>query len=632
MKIKLLSFCIFLTFLSCKKEVITQSQVPTQNQKKIGKWYNDMTSLSKVSTDSIGIFAAKIKQAATDEPNEYKAMSLIVMGIQSSNTSSYTLALKYYEKSIQLLSKSNADTLKAMSYHGIGTVHNITGDYPKALENLYKSLRIYEKSNHKIGICSVNTTLGEVYFQKDNPIEAKKHLEIALKALANDKSNPVYLHATHILANVYGMTGDFENALKIDAMGIRITDSTANLKIKTSFLDNKANCFLFSNKIDSAQYYFNECLKIDIKIGNKKQIADTYSNLGAMFSMKNDFAQAEKYTLQSIAILQSIDGKPNLIKSYDILSEVYSKQKQFEKAYTIQLKKHENYILMMTAKKVTAEAEFKIVYETQKKEAKIQLLKKEEKIKELKITRRNYLILTFLIVLISIGLTWYFWKSKQQLRNKLYEERIIKKTEEHERIRMAKDIHDDLGSGLSKINFLSEIILQKTEHLPEVKASSEAIKATAMKMIDNMRDLIWALNPENTTIANLIARMREYTTDYLDDFDIELHYDIPNSLPQTTISKESHRELFMVLKETLNNITKHSKAKHVFFSVNIDTISLLIVIKDDGIGFDKPASGNGLKNMKSRLNAIEGSFEVVSNKELGTVVKVNILLKKISKE
>ncbi len=632
MKAKLLLLALLLLLFSCKKEVISQKQTPSKNQKKIENWYNDITVASKVAPDSIGIFASKMEQATIHEPNEYKAMATIVMGIQYSNTSSYALALKYYEKSLQLLLKSNADTLKAMSYHGIGTVYNVTGDYSKALQNLYKSLNIYEKHQDKVGICSVNTTLGEVYFQKDNVTQAKKHLEIAMKTLEKDKSNLVYLHATHILANVYGMTGDFESALKIDAMGIRITDSIGNSKIKTSFLDNKANCYLFSNRIDSAQYYFNECLKMDVASGNKKQIADTYSNLGALFSMKNDFTQAEKYTLESIGMLQSIDGKPNLDKAYGILSEVYTKQKQFEKAYEIQLKKHENYKLMIAAKKETAETEFKIVYETQQKESKIQLLQKEEKIKELKIVRRNYLNLAFLLVLISIGLVWYFWKSKQQLRNKLIEERIIKKTEEFERIRIAKDIHDDLGSGLSKINFLSEIILQKTEHLPEVKTSSEAVKETALKMIENMRDLIWALNPENTTIANLIARMREYTTDYLEDFAIELHYDIPSALPQTSISKESHRELFMVIKETLNNITKHSKASNLFFNVSLANAALSIVIKDDGIGFCNPARGNGLKNMQSRLDAIGGTFEVVSEKEIGTVVNVSILLQKIIKE
>lgn len=218
------------------------------------------------------------------------------------------------------------------------------------------------------------------------------------------------------------------------------------------------------------------------------------------------------------------------------------------------------------------------------------------------------------------------------MKNQLIKEKIIRETEEQERLRIAKDIHDDLGSGLSKINFLSEIIFEKAEHLPDIRNSSESVKETAKKMIENMRDLIWALNSDNTTIANLVARMREYTTDYLEDFSIELKYSFPDKLPQTAITKESHRELFMVVKETLNNIAKHSKATAVFFKIEITALNLKLSIKDNGIGFDDTnKKGNGLRNMKSRLEAIGGTFDIISEKDLGTEISVTVPLQKIVK-
>ncbi len=625
-------FFVLLLLFSCKKETLPTKNIKSTNQRQIEKWFNAATSPSKSSVESIASYVVKIEHPTLNEPNEYKAMSAYVKGIQFADNSSYILSIKQFDNGLQLLKKSNADSLKAKLYNGLGNIYKQTGNYSKAADNLYKSLKIYEKLQNNTGISSVNASLGELYFQKDNVNAAKEHLVIALKALENDKSNPVYLIAAHTFANFYGMSGDFDSALKIDEEGIRITDSIHIPKIKTSFLDNKANCYLFSNRLDSAQYYFNECLKIDIASGNKKQIADTYSNLGKLFLMKKDYLKAEQNAIKSIDMLKSIDGKPNLGKSYEILADIYTEQKQFEKALVIQKVHIDNYASMIDLKKEAAEAEFKIIYETQKKESKIQLLKKEEKISSLKIKQRNYLIAAFLIVFVSIFFVWHLWKSKQKLRNKLNEERIIQKTEEQERLRIAKDIHDDLGSGLTKINFLSEIILQKTAHLPEVRVSSESVKETAMKMIENMRDLIWALNPENTTIANLIARIREYTTDYLENFPIQLEYAIPDKLPKDTISKESHRQLFMVVKETLNNITKHAKATTVFFTITLDDSTLTITIVDNGIGFEDNSNGNGLKNMQSRLNEIGGTFEVLSKVGIGTIVTMIIYINKILKD
>ena len=640
MKNKIL-IVVLLMLLSCQKKQQQKSNtVVFGNKDKIAKLYTDCIQKDEITSDTIINYTLKLEQVAAKEPREYRAMIAIVMGLQSSNNTSYQLGFKYYENALFLLHFSTADSLKAKAYSGMGNNYKSIGDYPKAFKNLYKSLALYEKINNAVGVCSVNTMLGEVYFQMDQTEKAKPHFLAGMKALENQKSTIAYLTAAHSLANYYGISGDFQSALKIDEMGIRITDSIAAPKVKVSFLDNKANCYLFSNRMDSAYYYFKECLKLDMAIGNKKQIADTYSNLGQFFMMKKNFSEAEKQIQQSITLLKSIDCKPNLEKSYTILMEIYTTQQQFKKAFAVQNEQIANSKNMIEEKEAAKSSEYKIIYETQKKESKIRLLEQENKIRnltiheqQLKIERKNYLMLVFGLLLTVLVVMAYFWKSRQKLQNLLEQEKIIQQTEEHERIRIAKDIHDDLGSGLSKINFLSEVIFQKTANMPEVQTSTEAVKETAKKMIENMRDLIWALNPDNTTIANLIARMREYTTDYLEDYSINIEYDIPVELPQTAITKESHRELFMVVKETLNNISKHAAASQITFNVQFVTEYLLLSIKDNGVGFDETkTNGNGIRNMKSRIAAIDGQFEMISKKPGGTTVIVRIPLQKIAKK
>jgi signal transduction histidine kinase len=392
--------------------------------------------------------------------------------------------------------------------------------------------------------------------------------------------------------------------------------------------------------MDSAYYYFNECLKLDIKIGNKKQIADTYSNLSQFFLMKKDYKTAEKHAKTSIVLLKTIDGKPNLAKSYDILSEIYTSQNQYQKAFEVQKERMANYKLMLQDREASASAEYKIVYETQKKEAKIKVLELENRVRNLKIEqqelqvkRSNYMLILFGLLLLFVLVVSYFWLQHQKLKSMLVREKVIKETEEVERIRMAKDIHDDLGSDLSKINFLSELISQQSKEFPDIFHSTESIKETAKKMIDNMRDLIWALNPENATLANLIARMREHTNDYLEDYPITIDYTIPDNFLQITVANEVHRALFLVVKEAIHNIAKHAKANKINFTLALTADELKCSIQDNGIGFiSSNNKGNGLINMKSRIQEIGGTLSVNTKLKEGTEVVFEIKLNTIFKK
>jgi signal transduction histidine kinase len=174
-------------------------------------------------------------------------------------------------------------------------------------------------------------------------------------------------------------------------------------------------------------------------------------------------------------------------------------------------------------------------------------------------------------------------------------------------LRIAKDIHDDLGSGISKIHFLSQEILDKTP-AAESKRNVRSVIEISSSLIENMRDLVWELNTENTTLDNLIARIREYTSDYLENLPLKIVASYPETIPAVALKRMVYRNIFMVVKEALNNIVKHSSAVHVYVDVSITENNLSIRIKDDGVGFnrDKHVTGNGLQNMKSRIQSIGG--------------------------
>jgi signal transduction histidine kinase len=202
-----------------------------------------------------------------------------------------------------------------------------------------------------------------------------------------------------------------------------------------------------------------------------------------------------------------------------------------------------------------------------------------------------------------------------------------------ERMRISKDVHDDIGSGLSKIALLSALANRKLKENELPSKDIDNISAISKQLVDNMHDLVWVLNPENTTLDNLVSRIREYCADYLDVSDVTSTLCFPDNVPPVSIHGEVQRNVFSTVKEALNNCMKHSKATHVAVTLTMQREMLEITILDNGIGFSgNESTGNGLRNMKNRIEQIHGSFHVSSAVNAGSTISISIPFSQLSTE
>lgn len=188
-----------------------------------------------------------------------------------------------------------------------------------------------------------------------------------------------------------------------------------------------------------------------------------------------------------------------------------------------------------------------------------------------------------------------------------------------ERLRISKDMHDDLGAGLSKISLMAELAQSNKEG---VDKEIKYISTVSKDLIDNMRDLIWVLNPENTTLCDLIARIREYSSDYLEGMEVDVLFDFPEPVSDLQISREAQRNIFLTVKEAINNIVKHAGAKTIWLTLQLNGRDLRVSIQDDGRGFDQAqvTGGNGLRNMKHRIETLGGTFDILPGEKSGTTL------------
>jgi ligand-binding sensor domain-containing protein/signal transduction histidine kinase len=230
---------------------------------------------------------------------------------------------------------------------------------------------------------------------------------------------------------------------------------------------------------------------------------------------------------------------------------------------------------------------------------------------------------------------------------------------ERDRARIAKDIHDDLGAGLTQITLLSE--LAQRESPDQAGTHLQRISDSARKMTRAVDEIVWAVDPQHDTLSGLLDYISAYTEDFLRTAGIRCRMDLPAELPACHVAAEQRYHLFLALKETLNNIVKHAHATEVWLHLRLETASLTLSVEDNGCGLptngdgvtlvsmpgqspprtqlescpsrstatlirQRLAPGHGLPNLEQRLAAIGGKCTVHSAPAQGTTVELSVRL------
>jgi signal transduction histidine kinase len=242
--------------------------------------------------------------------------------------------------------------------------------------------------------------------------------------------------------------------------------------------------------------------------------------------------------------------------------------------------------------------------------------------------------LVFALSFFLLGLTY---KNRRELIERTQEQEALKldvekkvlenqiaiiKAQQEERNRISADMHDDLGAGMTTIRLYSE--LAKTRlgdtHIPEI----EKISSSANELLNKMNAIIWSMSSSNDSLGNMIAYIRSYSLEYFENTGVSCKISLPEGLPNIVVSGEIRRNVFLVVKEALNNILKHAGATEVNITLERVPDGLKLFIHDNGTGIDFEKLrqfGNGLKNMKKRMDDVNIHFSI-ENKN-GTLITLH---------
>jgi signal transduction histidine kinase len=195
------------------------------------------------------------------------------------------------------------------------------------------------------------------------------------------------------------------------------------------------------------------------------------------------------------------------------------------------------------------------------------------------------------------------------------------------RRRIGSDLHDDIGSGLSRLAMMTDTVKSMIGNNAQAEGKLDKIVTHTRHMIDQLRVIVWALNPQFDQLENLVAYIHQHISEFIEEFPVSFSIFIPDNIPVKQITPEFKRNVFYTIKEAVHNALKHSGSGEISLSIEVINDLFIAKVKDSGHGFDLAlleSAGNGLRFMEKRVKDLGGSFRITSSPGTGTIVEMII--------
>lgn len=216
-------------------------------------------------------------------------------------------------------------------------------------------------------------------------------------------------------------------------------------------------------------------------------------------------------------------------------------------------------------------------------------------------------------------------RSQEKLIEQLRANEQLQTRMQNIRNKIAQDLHDDIGSTLSSISILSDLVLKGDSNSQARDAIGE-IKDSSLMLMERMDDIVWSINPRNDSLDHLLMRVRHFATTLFEARDIEYTIDIQKNLHEVRLPMDYRQHIYLVLKEAINNLVKYSEATQAVLQVQFHQHTLTLLVKDNGRGFDimAPSSGNGIPGMQRRADVMGAGLILCSAPGQGTEIRLNV--------
>ncbi len=541
-------------------------------------------------------------------------------GIIHNQKSEYKLELANYEKCLEMVVKHKLNLyLKEASLANIALAHRNLGNKDKAMEWALKAIELQEKNNFPIKFLDAGPygLVSGVLKAYKKPQEALKYTQKALEIATKKADEQSMGIQENKMGNLYDDMGKEKDALAHYLKGLGHAKKANYLLLQTDLLSNVGRTYANLGEPKKGEPYLIENEKLCRQLESPVGLQSATVILGEYYMEQKNYPKAEKYLVEAYQLNAKVEDLADKEYSTNILAEFYAKINNHKRAF--ELLQEYNALKDSSAKIESEEVSRDLLakYETEQKETQIKLLNEERQLANFQ--KNAFLIGGLLTILLAVFIIFSIQNSNK-----------LKRFEEQQslRNRIAADLHDEIGSTLSSISILSEIVSmqqKKGEYKPEIMAQ---VSLDAREVIDKMDDIIWTINPANDHFNNLETRIKSFAIPLFESKDIEFKFNFSSELVTIKIDMSKRRDIYLILKEAINNLVKYSHCKNAQIEVFLENSKINFKISDDGKGFDISAESarNGLKNMKMRADKIGGNLEVKSTIGTGTEVILKVMI------
>jgi len=601
--------------LECLYQVIAISQkFNTTNG--LSNTYSQMVTTYQNTghADSAKKYLQKLEMLAANATQlKVKVNYYATAGLFYKNIGNFREALPYMLKSLELLNEDKSVT-RAGQLLNIGNTYSNLGEIEEAARYHIEALRLFEKLNNQRGQSFCLQSLGNDFLKLDQFGTARTYFEQSLKMKEELKDNRGLVTAWAALGQVnrelsnYGEARIYLEKALAQVAALKLNSEHSNVLLQLGLLEKQmGNVSKARGFMEQAHHY-----------------AQTTSDQLTMVKIETEIkalgretGQAElQQALVKKVLASSVSGdKQSEAEAHANLAEYYASKKRYDEAYRhltkfIQLRDSVQGSLVVLQLR-----ELEKKYQTERKENEIALLKKDQSLKAAIIAKQNSNLVLTIIALVSVMLIGGLLINRYRVINRVRRHVEIEKV----RNNIARDLHDDIGSTLSSINIMSQLALQNVDHGPQ---HLKRIAENSSRMMENMTDIVWSINPGNDSVEMLVARMKEFAAEILEPRNISYQIAGEETLSDLKVEIEKRKNFFLIFKEAINNAAKYSDASDIRVQFDRTKNTIRLVIEDNGLGFDPSSArqGNGLRNMTSRAEALGGRLSLNTAPGKGVVV------------
>lgn len=589
----------------------------------------------------LGNAAVDIASKINDTKGEAEAHNIV--GMAMFNSGDYNAALKEHQISRDLFVKINEKLGAATALFNMGNVFLKQGDMPGALNQFLEAAKICEAVNDKPKLAKAYNNIAVLHRKQGNLESA---IEYNFKALGirmqiNDQQN--ISSSYNNIGSLFWEKKEFEKAIPYYEKAITYLLKNNDKKGLAVAYNNIGIMNRDMNRFEQALPWYEKAYKVREEIGDKSGMAISLVDIGTVMETRKRYDEAITYHTRGLKLAEEI-GDKDIIKAAHIgLASAYSGSKKYQQAFE-QMKLHDQIKDSLNNAGIRSElAEMQTKYETEKKENEIKLLNQEKQLKDVLVKEqeleleRSKLIqialgIAVLVILLAGLLVYNRYRTKQQLKlqelllkqQELRNKAIIE-TEEKERIRIAKDLHDGVGQQLSALKMNMSAYESKQVDLP-AKDSYDALVAMLDESIKELRTVSHNMMPNALLRSGLGSAVRDFINKIASTGLLKIDLNIVGLNERLESTTET--VLYRVLQEIVSNIVKHAEASEISIQLIKHPKHLNIMVEDNGKGFDtnrlNEFSGIGLKNIISRIQFLNGQVEFDSAPGRGTTITIDI--------